>query len=539
MAETTVFVRKASGLVRAWSLFDGFIYAFFSVNLITLGLYIFAFAPFFPEAHLVPAIIISSLFIIGEIIVYSMLISIMPRAGGDYVWQSRVLGGGLGFVLSMTGWVFILWHWVPVYGNILSYEVLSPLALWLASWTQNKGFIDLALWFIDKNGLFFSSLIVIILAFVFVGLGMKTYARIQKFCFYVGMGGLLISIIMLLSADKAAFINNFNSFAASMFQVDANLYQKILEQAKSAGYTPVAWNQMSVVAGLPLIPLVLFWNLWPNWGATLYGEVQGATEFKRNFWSMMGGLLVAVILALLLLALFAKTFGWEFYLAVNSVFFGGESPLPIFPYPGLFIALLSSNPLWQLIILLSLSMWFFGWCGTVFLSSTRVIFAAAFDRVLPEWVAHVSPRTRVPFNALLLMAIPATIISILYSYLPGFSTYTLDTTVVIAITYLGTTIAGILLPYRDKALFASSPVSRYKVGTVPVISIAGVIFAAFLAWNIYKWATDSTYGVNNPVSAIYMLILYLIAITIYVVSKWLRRKQGIDLEMVYRNIPVE
>ena len=36
-----------------------------------------------------------------------------------------------------------------------------------------------------------------------------------------------------------------------------------------------------------------------------------------------------------------------------------------------------------------MSLWWFGWSGTVFLSSTRVIFAAAFDRLLPEKVAEV------------------------------------------------------------------------------------------------------------------------------------------------------
>ena len=39
---STLFVRKATGLVRSWSVFDAFIYATFSINLITLGLYIFS-----------------------------------------------------------------------------------------------------------------------------------------------------------------------------------------------------------------------------------------------------------------------------------------------------------------------------------------------------------------------------------------------------------------------------------------------------------------------------------------------------------------
>ena len=91
-SEVTLFTRKASGLVRAWSVFDAFVYALFSINLITLGLYIFSYC-WSLGGHLVPATLISAAFTILEVIVYASLISAMPRAGGDYVWQSRVLGG--------------------------------------------------------------------------------------------------------------------------------------------------------------------------------------------------------------------------------------------------------------------------------------------------------------------------------------------------------------------------------------------------------------------------------------------------------------
>ena len=57
MSEVTVFVRKASGLVRSWSMFDAFIYATFSINLITLGLYIFSYCYYF-EGNLATAVVV-------------------------------------------------------------------------------------------------------------------------------------------------------------------------------------------------------------------------------------------------------------------------------------------------------------------------------------------------------------------------------------------------------------------------------------------------------------------------------------------------
>ena len=70
------------------------------------------------------------------------------------------------------------------------------------------------------------------------------------------------------------------------------------------------------------------------------------------------------------------------------------------------------------LVILLMSLWWFGWSGTVFLSSTRVIFAAAFDRMLPEGVSYVEPRTRTPIVALLLMVIPGMIVAFLFVTAP-------------------------------------------------------------------------------------------------------------------------
>src|SRR6266699_1616177 len=125
----TLFLRKATGLVKGWSKFDAFLYSFMSVNFVTLGLF-FALSvlAFVPNVQVLPALLISGVFITFLVITYACLISVMPRAGGDYVWQSRVLGGGVAFVLAITGWWFILWYWAPVYANILNVEVFQPLA---------------------------------------------------------------------------------------------------------------------------------------------------------------------------------------------------------------------------------------------------------------------------------------------------------------------------------------------------------------------------------------------------------------------------
>ena len=51
----------------------------------------------------------------------------------------------------------------------------------------------------------------------------------------------------------------------------------------------------------------------------------------------------------------------------------------------------------------------------------------------------------VPYWALGLMLIPSIPISALYAYSPKFASYTLDATLVIAITFLGTTVSAVKL----------------------------------------------------------------------------------------------
>ena len=68
---------------------------------------------------------------------------------------------------------------------------------------------------------------------------------------------------------------------------------------------------------LLLIPFLCFWILWPNWGATLYGEVRGASDFKRVMSGMMCGLWVTIAVAVVFVLLASKFFGWEFFNAAN------------------------------------------------------------------------------------------------------------------------------------------------------------------------------------------------------------------------------
>src|SRR6202171_1191982 len=283
-ARPGLFLRNAPGLVKAWSAFDAFVYSFWSVNLITLGLYGMSYVYNIPDGQLLGSVLIFGVLTTFLVITYAGLVSVMPRTGGDYAWQSRVLGGGIGFVLSVTGWWFTLWLWAPIYANILVVQFFSPLAATL-------GWSNVATWAASPNGLFVSALILLAFVGVVVSLGMETYARRQKICFWIGLAGLAVVCLLLLFASPQDFQNAFNREATSLFGAPANAYQATIDAA-SKSFGGSSFGTFSFGPVLLLLPWLAFYLLWPNWGATLYGEVRGAKDIRKPFWSMFAGLWV-------------------------------------------------------------------------------------------------------------------------------------------------------------------------------------------------------------------------------------------------------
>ena len=204
---------------------------------------------------------------------------------------------------------------------------------------------------------------------------------------------------------------------------------------------------------------------------------------------MFFGLWITAALVVLFLLLMAKTFGWAFYQNANR-----WRSTTARPQSRSGRTRSCSRAGWcttrpsRSILILVMSLWFFGWVGTLFLSSTRVIFAAAFDRVLPDRAAEVSEKRKVPLYSLILMLLPAVGLSAVYAYSTTFRTYTLDATLVIAVTYLFSAIAVVLLPFVKPDLWRASPASKVKLLGVPIVPVSGVITIGLLGFNLLRVA---------------------------------------------------
>ena len=91
-------------------------YSAFIYNILTMGLifpWTYLWAPgALPGGNVFWGIILATIIEIPIAFAYVWLSTALPRSGGDYVFQSRVFGGGVAFTVVMSGFVIWILQWV-------------------------------------------------------------------------------------------------------------------------------------------------------------------------------------------------------------------------------------------------------------------------------------------------------------------------------------------------------------------------------------------------------------------------------------------
>ena len=125
----------------------------------------------------------------------------------------------------------------------------------------------------------------------------------------------------------------------------------------------------------------------------------------------------------------------------------------------------------------------------------------------------------------------------MYNFVPGYITYTLAMTAVATVLYIGTSLGGALFPWTRKQVYDTSPVAKYKVAGIPLITICGVIATVFSVWMLYWYMTVPGLGVANPTSEAVMLAIFLFWVAYYFIRRWWLKRVGIDLELAFKEVP--
>jgi len=529
-------------MVRAWNVFDGFIYCLYADSIFVAAALTYGLSWPWPDGNIPLSIVLICVAVYPAAIVYAMLSSTMPRVGGDYVWESRTLGGVWGYTICLAGLGF--WPWMYAVTNVLPGTVtaVSPTFLVIGGMTGNQGLINLATWLTLPDGQWWAYVAYAAFAFIIMVAGMKWYARVQRASFIIGCAAIVVWVVMFAITTQQNFVSNFNWFMTTYFHWGgSNPYQYILDQAASNGYHPTDLSHTSWLSSWELGPVMAYVFLYILWTGSMSGEIGGIADLKKSMWMYLGSNTFALVVCAGTMFATLVIVGNQFFFAANYLWYNGIASMPISPFIGFLYVAMTRNPFFWIATLIGMNAWFWIWPTNNWVQSIRMIFAMSFDRSLPGWMGAVNRKTRSPLNAIILVTIGCLIMGWLYTY-TVFYKFTLDVTFGSALAFFASTVSGTIMPYRQrtKAIWEASPASKYKVGNVPVITIAGILAIVFL-WipTYFLWITDSRYGINDPLSGAVLIASFVAAAILYYIVKAYRKRQGVDLDLLYHEVPYE
>lgn len=516
-APSGVFTRASSGLVRQIRADDVMYYGWQQIALSYIVFIVLAWN-FYPGASMEWATIFATVGGVALAVCYALLAAVYPRSGGEYVFVSRVVHPGLGFAVSFS---FAFWQifYYGINGAFLSLYAVSPFFAVLGVQTGNSGLLDVSDWFSHGAGVFVAGSVMILTMAFLQYRGAGRYFRWQRWASYVAVVSILITVIVLLLTITGVFNfeSNFNHFNG------AGTYAQVVGSA--------AMPAGSVTATLNFF----IWPAFSIWFAvaacSFSGEIKNVQ--RGQLLGINGAMITMGLIMALLMLLYRGAFGSQFLFNAGA---STDYKLAAPPFVNVLTAIGSNNIL--------LTILEFGWVfaiaffvgGTTLVYSTRAMLAWSIDGVAPEWLGDVNERYHSPHWAILVSVIGGEIWLALYAFthllgpISGFLGFT--------ISFLVVSLTAVAFPYLKKNVFESSAVA-WRIFSLPVISVVGVISAAFVIFAIARILVDKNFSANLAFSDWGAIIVVTVGAIYFYAARAFRRSRGVDIDQRYREIPIE
>jgi basic amino acid/polyamine antiporter, APA family len=528
-----LFTRKATGLVREARTADAL---FYNVMWASVAL-AFAFAwllyAFYPGANMVVSFLIAAALGVPGAFVYAMLAQVMPRTGGDYVFNSRALHPSIGFAgnFSFCFWLAIIYGLYTTYLTTYGFGAFGRM---VAGFTGSSGWLEFGDWFANDYAIFITGTVaVLISAAVFVLGGLSLFLRLQvaTFALYI-LGAFLIPVLIALFQSQTGFFENFDAYAANLGTQGA--VAALGRSAQEAGFSPTGFDTETTLKAVSV-----FWYIFGFLYSSNYFAGEIRLRKRTHLLSIPGALLVAVLFIGLLLPAYLSLADYDFNGALglaDPAAYGFAAGAPAYPE---IMSIASGTWVLGAIIIVGFTVGLLIWLPQTMLLISRSMFAWSFDRIVPARLSYVDPRTRSPVIAIAIVTVLAIGSTAIYAFTDWFST--LSVLLGLSLTLLVTAIGAIVLPYRQRAMVENSPYGG-RVAGIPILSLVGglALLGFGAAIGVLLWDPGSGASLSaNPGKLWLTLGVFAGAVAFYFVSGAVRRRQGIDLSLTYRELPPE
>jgi amino acid transporter len=499
--KTHLFVRESSGLIKQVSFLDVIM---LNVGNMSAGLALYnTITPYVqPGSNLVVATLIAFLFALPQAYIYTFFIRKIPRTGGDYIWISRILNGGLGVVMALSLMIESVAYFAltAFFASTAIQQVLSEIGS-----LNNIGYLS------SIGNTLTSPTPSFILAFsvmaIIVGINI----------FKAKWGYSLISILGIFSLfttilAMAILLVNAPAFSSKIPTVLNAI------NASSATYSGPSFSWNATLFMLPFLALYTF--PWMQAGPAIAAEIKGKDALKYNVF-------ISLILTFIIVI---SGYGIMYYIGGYN-FTTAEFMNNGFSYTFWTVAIsLSGNIILEWLIGLGLIVWEFFILSYGVVVFSRYIFAMAFDRVLPEIFASVSKNGSPVYTHLLDLGLVTMFLGVIV-FLGSQNALSLyGATVLGALYFLVVSVSTIIYSIYNK-----------RFDTL----IAGVLSSGYFAYLTYVSATNPDFGfmtsngTPNLITLTFVLGTLVGSVIVYVLAYFYNKARGIDLNLIYKEIPPE
>jgi len=526
-----VFERKATGLVREGRTSDAL---FYNVMWASVGLtfaFFWLFYGAYPGANAIVGFLVAALLGLPGAFLYAMLTQVMPRTGGDYVFNSRALHPAVGFASSFSFcfWLVIV---MGVYTTYVAEYGFAALARTVAGYTGSTAWLDIANWVTTSWGLFTVGVVLLLFSAVLFALGgIRLFFKVQAWAFglYV-LGALLLpSLIGYFGGD---FAGHFNEYAANLGVNDASA--ALAQSAAEAGHEVAGFSWATTIKAVSLWWFIFGFIYSSNYFA---GEIR--QKRRTHLLSIPGAVALVVVILLVLTPAFTQMVGYDvagqFSLADPASYGFAGAP----GYAEL-MAIGSGSSVLGILIILGFTVALVVWIPQTILLVSRSMFAWSLDRVMPRQLSEVESRTRSPLTAIAVMTALCIGSTAMFAFTDWFSPLAAPFGQTL-FTLLITALSGTVLAFRHPRLVASANFGR-RVAGLPVLTWVGGLAVLCFGTALAILMIDPNSGVSlahDPDKLATAVGVYVVAIAIYLVSRVIRKRQGVDLDLAYRELPVE
>ncbi|MUM64891.1 hypothetical protein D1867_06455 [Acidianus infernus] len=531
-----MFLRESSGLVKEFGLKD-----IASLNLSNLlfgiGLiYIINDGYLFPNGSMILGTAIMALLGIFPAIVYGMLTHAVGKTYSDYVTVARSSHPALGTAIAIST-LFWAWLWAATFVYFFITYALPITLTEIGYFLGIPSLINISTQLTTTPYILGLGILTIV-AFIFIAVR-SNKALMNIVTISIGLGTLanIIVIISLLMVSHSQFVNIFNSYAAH-FVSNTNYYSYIISEAQKLGYSSTSF---SFYCTLGIVGLAAWTFLYVSVQQYVAAEIKGRT--KISLYGTLIPLAISGIISILTIVLFIDKVGLTF---INSIdYLANTDPsaysLPVSPSYFYLASIIANyiNPALSILIGIGFITWNFALIPFNFLIGSRVVLALSMDRLLPGFFGSVKENWHTPYASHIINGSLMIVMIIVYSTV-GSSLLSLNAVFGNILAWIIEALVFIFLPFLRKSnmLIEGTIIEKWKIGDLPVFSIASIGWLATLGLIAYLYLTNASFGVNGIPSLVTVSLVTVGGAIYYFLAKLIReRKDNIDLSLLFKEIP--